>query len=223
MAEWVRLMSPERRASCEASQEKGFRRIEENIARKPAMRRALSSLEENTLIRTQQIWLADAERNVSPTRSVGALTDETINEGVAVVEPPPLVLPTFHLTETQRKALPEGWPPVRGLAARLEAACTTAPETLKDTPPVDPAPDCHACPHHTQGAQGEAQDASAENDDALTSDDALSLVIHDSRFPERTRGTSEPAAERPATIPSIALMVPPSELKRPKAAIAVRL
>ena len=202
--------SPERRVSCEASREKGFRRIEENIARKPAMRRALSSLEENTLIRTQQIWLQEAERKVSPTKTtfLSALTDEAISPITVVEPPPPLALPTFHLTETQRKALPEGWPPELELAARLDAASAVAPGTLEDFAPAETAPDCnHACPHPTQVAQGErwvvqqgdgeAQDASGASEEVRV----VSLVIYDSRCPERHRANSEPAAEPSAVLP----------------------
>ena len=149
-----------------ASQEQGFRRIEESIARKPAVRRALSSLEENTLIRTQQIWLREAERNVSPTTTstfLSALTDEAISP-LTVVRPPPLVL-SSSLTETE--ALPEGWPPALKFSARLEAACSpSAPATLEVFAPAES--DEHAHPKQVaQGerrlvhqGEGEAQDAS---------------------------------------------------------------
>ena len=170
-----------------ASQEQGFRRIEESIARKPAVRRALSSLEENTLIRTQQIWLREAERNVSPTTTstfLSALTDEAISP-LAVVRPPPLVL-SSSLTETQRKALPEGWPPALKFSARLEAACSpSAPATLEDFAPAEP--DEHA--HPTQVAQGERRlvhQGEGEAQDA--SGPACS--------PERPRASSQAAAEQ---------------------------
>jgi hypothetical protein len=192
----------------EAYQEKGLRRIEENIARKPAMRRALSSLEENTLIRAQQIWLQEAERKVSPTKTtfLSALTDEAISP-ITVVEPSPLVLPTFHLTQTQRNALPQGWPPELELAARLEAASAVAPGTLESSAPAEPASDCHACPDPTQVAQGErrvVQRGDSEAPDASGASDevpVVSLVIHDSRCPERPQARSEPAAEPPAVLP----------------------
>ena len=228
----VSRMSPERRASCEASQEKGFRRIEENIARKPAMRRALSSLEENTLIRTQQIWLQEAERKVSPTKTsfLDALTDESISP-ITVLEPPPLVLPTFHITETQRRALPEGWPPELALATLLDAASAVALGALEDSSSAFflSVPDCHAYPDPTQEAQGGRRvveaDGEAQEDAPAASEEVpvVSLVIHDSRCPERPRAESEPAAERPAELPQSPSRGrwPGSLLKTSRAAAAV--
>ena len=167
-----------------ACQEQGFRRIEESIARKPAVRRALSSLEENTLIRTQQIWLREAERNVSPTTTstfLSALTDEAISP-ITVVRPPPLVL-SSSLTETQRKALPEGWPPELKFSARIEAAWS---------PSAPAEPDDHA--HPTQVAHGErrlVQQGEGEAQDASGAGGS----------PERPRASSHAAAEPSAVTP----------------------
>ena len=175
-----------------ASQEKGFRRIEESIARKPAVRRALSGLEGNTLIRTQQIWLQAAERNVSPTTTstfLSALTDEVISP-LTVVRPPPLVL-SSSLTETQRKALPEGWPPELKFSARLEAACSpSAPATLEDFAPAEP--DEHA--HPTQVAQGERRLVHQGEGEAQDASGA-------GCSPERPRASSQAAAEPCAVSP----------------------
>ena len=167
-----------------ACQEQGFRRIEESIARKPAVRRTLSSLEENTLIRTQQIWLREAERNVSPTTTstfLSALTDEAISP-ITVVRPPPLVL-SSSLTETQRKALPEGWPPELKFSARIEAAWS---------PSAPAEPDDHA--HPTQVAHGErrlVQQGEGEAQDASGAGGS----------PERPRASSHAAAEPSAVTP----------------------
>ena len=174
-----------------ASQEQGFRRIEESIARKPAVRSALSSLEENTLIRTQQIWLREAERNVSPTTTstfLSALTDEAISP-LTVVRPPPLVL-SSSLTETE--ALPEGWPPALKFSARLEAACSpSAPATLEDFAPAEP--DEHA--HPTQVAQGERRLVHQGEGEAQDASSGAGCS------PERPRASSQAAAKPCAVSP----------------------